>query len=306
MTAVEKLIQTATAEVGYLEKASNANLYDKTANAGHNNFTKYAAELDKLGLYNGAKNGYYWCDVFVDWLFVHTFGAELAVKMLYQPKGGLGAACTYSARYYKQNGAWYTTPKPGDQIFFAYSNDGYDHTGIVTKVTATTVHTIEGNTSGSTAVVDNGGGVFAKSYPLTHHQIAGYGRPNFSLIKEEEPVTYAEWKKFQAQYESEQAAKSTASWAKDAISYAKTYGIMSGDADGKFRPQSSITRQEVAQTLYNFIGTGKAPSDWAADAWAAAVEAGLFDGTNPRAPLTREQFAVVLQKLGLLTPETET
>lgn len=301
MTPLEKLLAAATAEVGYLEKRTNANLTDKTANAGYNNFTKYAADLDALGIYNGAKNGYYWCDVFVDWLFIHTFGVTTGLAMLYQPKGGLGAGCTYSAQYFKQNGAWHTSPKAGDQIFFAYTNDGYDHTGIVTKVTATRVYTIEGNTSGGSGVVANGGGVFEKNYPKNHHQIAGYGRPNFSLIKEETPVTYTEWKKFQAQYEAEQAQKAAATWAKSAINHAKNHGIMSGDADGKFRPQSNITRQEAAQLFYNFSAIGKPASDWAAPAWQAAVAAALFDGTDPRSPLTREQLAVILGKLGLVT-----
>lgn len=41
-------------------------------------------------------------------------------------------------------------------------------------------------------------------------------------------------------------------------------------------------------------------SDWAQEAWTKAEAAKLFDGTKPRAPLTREQAAVVLDRLGLL------
>ena len=37
--AQKKLISVAEAEEGYLEKASNAQLDDKTANAGWNNYT---------------------------------------------------------------------------------------------------------------------------------------------------------------------------------------------------------------------------------------------------------------------------
>ena len=36
----QKVISIALAEVGYLEKASNADLDDKTANAGNKNYTK--------------------------------------------------------------------------------------------------------------------------------------------------------------------------------------------------------------------------------------------------------------------------
>lgn len=41
-------------------------------------------------------------------------------------------------------------------------------------------------------------------------------------------------------------------------------------------------------------------SVWAAEAWEKAVAAGIFDGTKPGAPLTREQAALVLDRLGLL------
>ena len=41
-------------------------------------------------------------------------------------------------------------------------------------------------------------------------------------------------------------------------------------------------------------------SDWARSAWEAAVAAGLFDGTKPQAALTREQAAVLLERLGRL------
>ena len=38
----------ALAEVGYLEKASNEQLDDKTANAGKKNFTKYARDMKSV------------------------------------------------------------------------------------------------------------------------------------------------------------------------------------------------------------------------------------------------------------------
>lgn len=41
-------------------------------------------------------------------------------------------------------------------------------------------------------------------------------------------------------------------------------------------------------------------SDWAKEAWEAAVDAGIFDGTKPQAFLTREQAAAVLARMGKL------
>ena len=39
-------------------------------------------------------------------------------------------------------------------------------------------------------------------------------------------------------------------------------------------------------------------SDWAREAWEAAVKAGIFDGTRPHAPLTRQEAALILERRG--------
>ena len=52
-------------------------------------------------------------------------------------------------------------------------------------------------------------------------------------------------------YFAELAKKPVSSWAKDAVNFVKKEGLMNGDADGSFRPQSFITRQEVAAVLKN-------------------------------------------------------
>ena len=132
-----KLIAVAAAEIGYKEKASNASLDDKTANAGSANYTKYARDFDQKypNWYNGKKNGYAWCDMFVDWCFLTAFGYENALRLTCQPEKSAGAGCTYSLRYYKNKGQFHTSgPKPGDQIFFGTSIDNSSHTGIVEKV----------------------------------------------------------------------------------------------------------------------------------------------------------------------------
>ena len=40
--------------------------------------------------------------------------------------------------------------------------------------------------------------------------------------------------------------------------------------------------------------SGYGADDWAAAAWSAATAAGVFDGTDPKGPFTREEFAVIL------------
>lgn len=41
-------------------------------------------------------------------------------------------------------------------------------------------------------------------------------------------------------------------------------------------------------------------STWAKDAWTALTNEGVTDGSSPQAPMTREQFAVMLQRLGFI------
>ena len=177
-----EIIRIALEEIGYLEKKSNANLDSKTANAGNNNYTKYANLFDSkyTNFYNGKKNGYPWCDVFVDWCFVKAFGVRDAMKITFQKELCTGAGCSYSAQFYKDNNSFKTSPKRGDQIFF-YVNGEINHTGIVYSVDKTYVYTIEGNTSSKEGVIDNGGAVAKKKYKLDNKSIAGYGRPMYGV-----------------------------------------------------------------------------------------------------------------------------
>jgi peptidoglycan hydrolase-like protein with peptidoglycan-binding domain len=183
MYTASKLIAIAEAEVGYLEKETNSQLDSKLANAGDENYTKYARDLKAAGYYNGNKNGYAWCDVFVDWCHYMAANkdAKLAQDTICQT-GSLGAGCKYSARYYRNAGRFHTSPKVGDQIFFGKTGDE-THTGIVYKVDSTKVYTIEGNTSSEPGVVPNGGAVRKKSYKLNYSKIVGYGRPKYEEAK---------------------------------------------------------------------------------------------------------------------------
>lgn len=176
----KKLIEVASAEVGYLEKASNSNLDSKTGNAGRNNWTKYARDLANKGYFNGNKNGYEWCTTFVNWCFDKAFGKTATIALTCQPSSNsLAAGCGYAANYYKKANRFYKYPEVGDQIFFVRSGV-ICHTGIVEKVNNGKVYTIEGNTSGGSTLVSNGGGVARKSYSTSSSYIYGYGRPNYN------------------------------------------------------------------------------------------------------------------------------
>lgn len=180
MRTSRQIIDIAKKEIGYKEKKSNRYLDSKTANAGKGNYTKYARDLDKIkDFYNGKKNGFPWCDVFVDWCFVQAFGVNGALEMTCQPKKSTGAGTKYSANFYKNKKQFNSTPKIGSQIFFKNSSGTIYHTGIVEKVDSKYVYTIEGNTSGTAGVVADGGCVASKKYAIGDKKIAGYGHPKY-------------------------------------------------------------------------------------------------------------------------------
>lgn len=166
-----KVIKVAEGEVGYLEKATNAQLYDKTANAGSGNFTKYWEDLYKQF------QGQPWCLCLTIWCFVVAYSLEVAKKLLYMTE--LTFYTPTAANNFKNNKAWFKDPKVGDLIFFKNS-ERIHHVGIVYKVDSKNVYTIEGNTSAGTAVIPNGGAVCKKQYALTNSSIAGYGRPCYN------------------------------------------------------------------------------------------------------------------------------
>lgn len=180
MSELEKILRVALNEVGYLEKKTNAQLDNKTANAGYNNYTKYARDLDAIpDFYNGKKNGYAWCDMFVDWCFVTALGVDRAKELLNQPNNSYGAGCQGSSNYFKQINQFFNEPQRGDQIFFKNSDGKVYHTGLVYDVDNTYVYTVEGNTSSKSGVVENGGSVEKKKYSLNYSKIYGYGRPKY-------------------------------------------------------------------------------------------------------------------------------
>ena len=60
--------------------------------------------------------------------------------------------------------------------------------GVVVEVTSSTITTVEGNTSGASGVIANGGGVCRKSYSRNSKVINGYGRPAYDVRPQ--PQTY--------------------------------------------------------------------------------------------------------------------
>lgn len=166
--AINAVIKVAQDEVGYLEKKSNAQLDSKTANAGYNNYTKYWRDI---------KPSYQtepWCAIFISWIFMKAFGLAMAKKLL---KHWPYVYCPAMKDYFKLN----ANPKVGDIVIF-YRSGEFKHTGLVTKVKGDQFWTIEGNTSGASGIVANGGGVCAKSYYNSKLPGTKFCTPNYSLV----------------------------------------------------------------------------------------------------------------------------
>lgn len=167
MGQIQTVIDYAVSQVGYKETPTN--------------ITKYAAEIDRdfSGFYNGKKQGAAWCDIFVDYCFLHCFGEEQALYLLCQPKRSTGAGCRFSAQFYKDAKRYYKDPEIGDQIFFFDNYHEINHTGLVVGVDNSKVYTVEGN---------SGNEVKRHSYARNNLKIAGYGRPRYNDVQAADPA----------------------------------------------------------------------------------------------------------------------
>lgn len=184
----DKVIAVAIKEIGYLEKSRSAYMkdpniiFEKTAGAGSDNYTKYGKEMHDL--YPQVIDfPAYWCDAFVDWCFYKAYGVNTAKSLLH---GNFDDYTVASCKMYAKHNALHLIPKPGDQVFFTRNGapSGCHHTGIVTNVDELYFYTVEGNTSKASSVVSNGGGVAGKKYKRTAYKgKVLFGRPKYDIVK---------------------------------------------------------------------------------------------------------------------------
>ena len=111
------------------------------------------------------------CADFITWVFQTALGKERAEQLLrHYPY----VYCPTLAGLFTK----YSTPQVGDIVIF-WKGGAYAHTGLVIAVNGNTFTTIEGNTSGASSVVPNGGGVCQKTYNLNDVN-AKFCRPAYS------------------------------------------------------------------------------------------------------------------------------
>ena len=241
MSAIGKIIEIAKGEVGYLEKRSNANLYDKTANAGSGNYTKYWAEIKPD--YQGQP----WCACFVTWVYVQAFGREAAEKLL---KHYPYVYCPTMSGLFTLN----ANPKRGDIVIFKHVGT-FTHTGIVTSVNGDYFTTVEGNTSGGSTIIANGGAVCAKSYYNSNLPGTKFCTPDWNLVESEDELMSKEYEDLKALIT-----------AKDEI--INTMG----------QEIAELKKAVYEPMIYNYVDSNM--PEWAREAVSWCVENGIIKGTG--------------------------
>nr|DAG57764.1 MAG TPA: hypothetical protein [Bacteriophage sp.] len=149
---------------GYLEKKSNAYLDDFKKNAGYNNYTKFARDVNSWG--QPGCQGQPWCAEYQFWKLVNVLGITRALQIM----GGGFYNCVSITNWAKKNGTWHSTPKDGALVIF---RDG-SHIGSVRSYSNTYIYTNEGNTSSAAGVIANGGSCRNKRYLRSDPVIDGY------------------------------------------------------------------------------------------------------------------------------------
>ena len=168
---VEKIIEVAKSDLGYLEKAlkyknNKEILYDKTKGASDENTTKHWFEIKQEW------QGQPWCAIWCCWVFTRALGEKRAKELL---KHYPYTYCPTMAGLFTLN----ANPKVGDIVIFK-RNGVFAHTGLVIAVDGDKFTTIEGNTSGASGIIPNGGGVCQKTYYNSKLPGTKFCRPDYS------------------------------------------------------------------------------------------------------------------------------
>ena len=85
-------------------------------------------------------------------------------------------------------------------------------------------------------------------------------------------------------------------WFYDAVAYVYANGLMDGTSATTFEPNANMTRAMVWAILARIDGETVTGADWASAARVWAMNSGVSDGTDPKGPVTREQFATMLYR----------
>lgn len=143
---------------------ANSYLDDFKKNAGYNNYTKFARDVNSWG--QPGCQGQPWCAEYQFWKLVKVIGITNALKIM----GGGFYNCVSITNWAKKKGTWRNAPKVGALVIFRNGS----HVGSVQSFDSSRIYTNEGNTSSAAGVVANGGAVRNKSYAIDDSSIDGY------------------------------------------------------------------------------------------------------------------------------------
>ncbi|WP_263657465.1 CHAP domain-containing protein [Nonomuraea gerenzanensis] len=146
---IQKYIELLESQLGYSEKSGS--------------YTKFGDWYGKNVEFDADYSAAPWCDMYLSWA---------AHKLGYEEWIGQFAWTVAHAEWFKEQGAWGKTPKPGAFVFYDWSGsndiDNIDHVGVVTRVEGGRIHTIEGNIDGGVA----------KRKERDTSKVVGYGYPD--------------------------------------------------------------------------------------------------------------------------------
>ena len=160
---VTDVLAVALSQLEYVEGTSTSGFSGTQGGGG--NFTEFCRNY-------GEGNSYAWCAAYVSFCLFQsnatnstskqTIWRDIYCPRWYQNLKNAGYGHDASSNY---------TPKSGDLVFFT----GGGHIGIVRYYKDGIVYTIEGNTSNSSGLNPEGGGVYCKSYSRDYHKFLGFG-----------------------------------------------------------------------------------------------------------------------------------
>ena len=172
-------------------------------------------------------------------------------------------SCSRMVELYKAAGRWQErddyVPDIGDIIMY-YWKDGKDyattdctaapnHVGFVLARTGTVLTIGEGN---------KGAAVATRPMQINGRYIRGYCLPDYAskADKEDEIVTYEQWKAFMTQYRQELQDNDSGEWSKEAREWAVNAGIVTGSGEVNGLPvymwEDLSTREQLITVLYRF------------------------------------------------------
>lgn len=170
---------------GYDDSTLKANIAKNTAaiatlNGTGDGSVKKAVSDAVASIVNGAPEAYDTLKEISDWISSHASdaaGMNSQIKTNKEDVAKLKTLIGTLGNLFTKN----ANPKIGDIVIF-YRSGEFKHTGIVTKVQGDKFWTIEGNTSGASGIVANGGGVCEKSYYNSQLPGTKFCTPDYSLV----------------------------------------------------------------------------------------------------------------------------